>query len=603
MARFPQGLGQVWQRCNAGQRRLLAQLKRCLGDDHLVWHDLPLAPGGQRPDFLLLSPRQGLLLLTVKDWTRAQLLDADRDEVTLRAVPRPQTETHPLHGVQAQAQAMAQALRADPALVHAEGPFQGQLLFPLGWGVVCSHLRAAELAGPGQGLAAAFPAHRCLLQDDLADSLSPASFAMRLWGMFSMSYPCTLDAAQLDRVRWHLFPALRITRLPGAGPHGEAANPVLDAAQERILRSPPAGLQVVQGAVGTGKTQLLLRRALWLAEAATPTQPVLLLCAHRGPAELLSLLLRRHGADERVQVRSLPAWCREQLARLQLPAPAATDKADRLPQLLATLAQAGVQGRLQAGAYRAVLVDDAHAMDPAVLPLAWQLLDPAHASLMLAHEGPLPWPALGAGRHSTLRHPHRHTAELQQALAPWWPPAPSTPGPLRHGPRPRLLRAPDARGEAEALATQLAQAHADGLPLGQMAVLCARKALLAPIERALAQRQLPLQSMAGQRLRQMDWQADRIKLLSIEAAAGLEFPLVAVAGLQALDPQDDTLLRQAMGRSANVLLLSAHGPCELADRVQAAWAAWPAAPLDPTAAAAASAPPALPASHFSTAQP
>jgi hypothetical protein len=59
MAIFPQGLTNVDQRCNPGERRVLHQLKRCLGDDYLVWHNVPLGPRARQPDFVVLSPRQG----------------------------------------------------------------------------------------------------------------------------------------------------------------------------------------------------------------------------------------------------------------------------------------------------------------------------------------------------------------------------------------------------------------------------------------------------------------------------------------------------------------------------------------------------------------
>jgi hypothetical protein len=56
MAIFPQGLTNIDQRCNAGERRMLHQLKRCLGDDHLVWHNVPIGPRAREPDFVVLSP-------------------------------------------------------------------------------------------------------------------------------------------------------------------------------------------------------------------------------------------------------------------------------------------------------------------------------------------------------------------------------------------------------------------------------------------------------------------------------------------------------------------------------------------------------------------
>jgi hypothetical protein len=70
MALFPQGLTHIDQRCNAGERRVLHQLKRCLEDDYIVWHDIAIGPKARQPDFVILSPRWGVLLLEVKDWRR-----------------------------------------------------------------------------------------------------------------------------------------------------------------------------------------------------------------------------------------------------------------------------------------------------------------------------------------------------------------------------------------------------------------------------------------------------------------------------------------------------------------------------------------------------
>lgn len=83
MALLPQGASHVDARCNPGERRVLQQMRRCLGDDYLVWHDVPVGPRARQPDFVILSPRQGLLLLEVKDWKRSTLVTATRDRVEL----------------------------------------------------------------------------------------------------------------------------------------------------------------------------------------------------------------------------------------------------------------------------------------------------------------------------------------------------------------------------------------------------------------------------------------------------------------------------------------------------------------------------------------
>ena len=134
----------------------------------------------------------------------------------------------------------------------------------------------------------------------------------------------------------------------------------------------------------------------------------------------------------------------------------------------------------------------------------------------------------------------------------------------RRGPLPLLLQARDAQEEAQWLADNLAAAHAEGLPLHDMAVLCRTRAHMRPIEAALQRAGLPLQSMASQAFRQFDWTANSVKLLTLHSAKGLEFAHVCIAGLQAGplpgESLDDALrlLYVGMTRATQRLVLSAH---------------------------------------------
>lgn len=97
MALFPQGKTTVHARCNVGERKLFEALKRHLPDDHIVWHDLPIGDAGLQPDFVILSPRQGLLVLEVKDWKRATLVGADKHRVQLQVERGVVSSAHPWH--------------------------------------------------------------------------------------------------------------------------------------------------------------------------------------------------------------------------------------------------------------------------------------------------------------------------------------------------------------------------------------------------------------------------------------------------------------------------------------------------------------------------
>ena len=210
MALFPQGLTNVDERCNAGERRVLQQLKRCLDDDYLVWHDVPVGPRARQPDFVILSPRQGILLLEVKDWRRSTIVAATRDRVELQTARGRVTEAHPLRQARDFALELVDVMQRDAALVHGEGPFRGKLLFPYGFGVVFSRLTEAEVAGTDFG--EVFPPHQVLLRNDLDEGIDGGAFQKRLWGLFTVSYPHTLTLPQRDRIRWHLFPEIRVAQ-------------------------------------------------------------------------------------------------------------------------------------------------------------------------------------------------------------------------------------------------------------------------------------------------------------------------------------------------------------------------------------------------------
>jgi hypothetical protein len=125
--------------------------------------------------------------------------------------------------------------------------------------VAMASLRAADVAG--SGMAERFPPGRTLLRDDVDDGVGPAAFQHRLWGPFTVSDPRTLTLPQRDRIRWHLFPELRLR--PQAtldfGPAWPAAPSlhdlmdVMDLQQEQGARTLGEGHRVIHGAAGSGR--------------------------------------------------------------------------------------------------------------------------------------------------------------------------------------------------------------------------------------------------------------------------------------------------------------------------------------------------------------
>ncbi len=603
MAVFPQGLSSIDARCNAGERRVLHQIKRCLEDDYLVWHDIAIGARARQPDFVILSPRWGVLLLEVKDWRRSTLGAATRDAVELHTARGLVTQPHPLRQARDYTMELVHLMQADPALVHAHGPFAGRLLFPYGWGVVFSSLKRADVQTAGQlsDFDELFPPSRTLLRDELEDSVPAAQFQQRLWGMFTVSYPHNLTLPQRDRIRWHLFPDVRLPTQTLLDLADETTAPpllpsllqVMDLQQEQVARTLGEGHRVIHGAAGSGKTMILIFRAQFLAALARPEQPILVLCFNRTLATRIEAQLRQRGVDERVQVRTFHSWCQDMVRSYQLTAPAGLQGDAYFEALAQVLQRAVDKGRVPGGQYSALLIDEAHDFEDAWLAMAARMVSPATNSLLVLYDDAqsiyqtqrrnFSFASVGIqarGRTSVLRLNYRNTAEVlalavqcaqhlllaeggEHADDQLQRISPASAG--RRGPLPVLLQARDALEEAQWLADNLAAAHAEGLPLHDMAVLCRTRAQMRPIEAALRRAGLPVQSMASPAFRQFDWKANNLKLVTLHSAKGLEFAHVCIAGLQAWplpgESLDDALrlLYVGMTRATQRLVLSAHG--------------------------------------------
>ncbi|MFO1286019.1 MAG: 3'-5' exonuclease [Rubrivivax sp.] len=617
MALFPQGLTNVDERCNAGERRVLQQLAR-LDDDYLVRHDVPVGRARQ-PDFVILSPRQGILLLEVKDWRRSTIVAATRDRVELQTAHGRVTEAHPLRQARDFALELVDVMQRDAALVHGEGPFRGKLLFPYGFGVVFSRLTEAEVAGTDFG--EVFPPHQVLLRNDLDEGIDGGAFQKRLWGLSHGVVPAHADAAAArphplapvpgdsrctagrarPRRRRRLGRRRAGLARPDAG-DGSAAGADRAHAGHRH--------RVIHGAAGSGKTMILIYRAQHLAAAARPGQPVLVLCFNRSLADRIAHQLRQRGVDERVQVRTFHSWCADMVAsyQLQVPGGPQVSREERFRRLVQTVERALETGFVPGGQYTALLVDEAHDFEEAWLRMAVRLVDPASNSLLVLYDDAqsiyqkarrkFSFASVGIearGRTSILRMNYRNTAEVlalamqcAQGVLEGVGGANATPRddaeiPLvqpasagRRGPLPLLVQARDARDEAALVAERIERAHAEGRLLSDIAVLCRARHLMGPIQAALARRRVAVQSMNAGDFRRFDWRQPSVKLLTMHSAKGLEFPLVFVAGLQAMPmrgqpPEDEArLLYVAMTRATHELVLSAHGESAAVARVREA---------------------------------
>jgi len=203
---------QTLSRMTSGEKRVARRLEKLLEDDYLVWYDIPVGKHRRYPDFIILHPSRGLLFLEVKDWKPSTLKKVGKTEVQLLAHQGVITKTHPLEQVRACAYEVIDMLSRDERLCQQEGKYKGSLIMPYGWGAVFTNItrQQIEKAIPEDKREQILPDHLMIYQDEIRDNVGAEQFQEQLWGMFHYNFGQTLTLPQIDRVRWHLFPEVRI---------------------------------------------------------------------------------------------------------------------------------------------------------------------------------------------------------------------------------------------------------------------------------------------------------------------------------------------------------------------------------------------------------
>ncbi len=117
MATLIPALGSCVSRMTQGERRLAERLEEKLDDDYLLWYDVPIGPKQTHPDFVVLHPRRGLLILETKDWRLDTIQRATRQAWDIAPDGMPKVVMNPLAQARHCAIQVVQALERDAQLV------------------------------------------------------------------------------------------------------------------------------------------------------------------------------------------------------------------------------------------------------------------------------------------------------------------------------------------------------------------------------------------------------------------------------------------------------------------------------------------------------
>jgi hypothetical protein len=605
MATLIPALGSCVSRMTPGERRTAERLEQKLDTDYLLWYDVAVGPRHQHPDFVVMHPRRGILILEVKDFRLGTLIRADKQTWDIHGDQGPKTIPNPLEQARQYAHQVVKALERDPQLIQPAGRHQGKLAFPWSYGVVLPNITRSQFDKAELGHA--IEPHRVICQDEMGEQVEPEALQSRLWDMFPFMTGGVMSLPQMDRVRWIMFPEVRV-QVSGElfDDSDETATlpdimRVMDIQQEQLARSLGDGHRVIHGVAGSGKTMLLGYRAEHLAKAQTAaSKPILILCYNEPLARQIARVMAAKGIADRVHAVHFHKWCRDQLVAYGQSLPAANQSVSNKMADMVQRVITGVDRRqIPSGQYQAVLIDEGHDFAPEWLRLVVQMVDPTTNSLLVLYDDAqsiyertqkknFSFKSVGIqaqGRTTILKINYRNTRQILQTASlvaadlltaedkdddgvPLLKPVSCG----RDGEAPLIVRLPTLREEVGQVVELLASAHREGHAWADMAILCRHHGEMDMCAEFLRKRKLPHQ-LRRNSSSVFDPAHDSIKVMTLHASKGLEFPVVALvgAGRMPADGEDEReearLFYVGATRATQRLVIGASGGGKFAARL------------------------------------
>lgn len=493
----------VPSKASVGEKRLYKILQYELPDDCYVWYEPRVK--GIYPDFIILGPTLGLLILEVKGWSAHQIVSANHQFFEIKnGAERPERQQSPLRQGKGYLDAILDKLKQYSILTQPDGDYQGKLTFPVGVGVVMTNMTTATARD--ENIYSLLEQPQVAYQDELMkwDGIGERELMRRLESMFTTRFKfLALTDDQISTIKGILYPEKAIKEIPATTKSvpvevkptpGSSVIVTLDIEQERLAADIREGHRLFYGVAGSGKTLILLSRAKCLASRAAR---VLVLCFNITLAAYLRSLIHHDNQNpiykERIEVAYFNAWARTILGRLPNPR-LVTGNYDEVlgERLLEAIAKLTLEQK-----WDAILVDEAHTFSPSWFRCCVSALkDPENGDLIIVSDGSqslykrsiFTWKSVGIkaqGRTKKLSKNYRNTQEILSAAWSVVQPVqveekeeeevtfpviePSVA--LRNGKHPVLHLTASHLQEIEAVVTQIQKLHASGYEPKDIAVL------------------------------------------------------------------------------------------------------------------------------------
>jgi hypothetical protein len=300
-------------KASRGEERTFALLKK-LPDDYLVYYEPNIE--NRHPDFIVIAPDLGVIVIEVKGWYLDDILRASDTEVITNFDNRERKEVHPLAQARAYQWRLARVCEKNPKrslLLYQSGQYKDKFIFPFCHFVVLSNISRENIDRKKEhDMYTIFRPENTLYRDELValEDASPAELRKTLIRFFNPFWKITpFTPNQVTVIRSIIHPEIILSYIP-TRPLTEKETDqcfdlvVLDRRQENNARKIGEGHRIIYGVAGSGKTVLLISRSKWLNDR-DPDAKILLLCYNVVLSAHLKQLLKDYS---RIHVHHFDGW-------------------------------------------------------------------------------------------------------------------------------------------------------------------------------------------------------------------------------------------------------------------------------------------------------
>jgi hypothetical protein len=597
-----------------GERLFFRTLKTYLPDDYIVYFEPEIQ--GRRPDFVIIGPDLGILVLEVKDYTKNTLWQINHEEWHIVATsgdqaiiksPMKQARDNMFH--------LVDVLKKDKNLVQLDGKYKFSLKFPYGHGVVFTRMYSKDFIK--EGLYSVIEPNLCFTRGEIdpeKDEFSEEILMEKILNMFVVPYRLkeSLSMEDINAIRYHLFPEVRISaEFKAPVPYQDQLLlslhdiKTMDLHQENLAKQIGDKNRLIRGVAGSGKTIILASRAKMLSKQ-NPDWKILILCYNISLSNAIQQMINhmmnepddlfdfdptiKAVRNQNIIVRNFHSWLKNDLRIREQNLSSIIDKIEKKETILPS--------------YDAILIDEGQDFDADWLRLVSLLINTDTQSLLLVEDRAqtiyrrkrsyVQDTGLSfQGRSKVLSINYRNTSQIVKFAWDFYREhsmfknkvvnrnldgeiiAPQST--KRKGPEPGIIKAANFFDEMKLVARQIKKLHEEKkVPLEEMLILYRVKRthkypIVDLIKRSLAELGLPNYWITENDVTKRSFEKEdgKIKISTIDSSKGLDFQAVFIVNVDSMPfPLEEDKEREVslfyigMTRAKEYLCLSYSGESE-----------------------------------------